>query len=62
MLDASVMPSLPSGNINAAVMMIAEKGSDLVKEEWYLQTEKSYIMEVFIRATQCNCFWKFSVL
>jgi choline dehydrogenase-like flavoprotein len=28
-----VMPSVPSGNINAAVVAIAEKGADLVKED-----------------------------
>jgi choline dehydrogenase len=30
-IDASVMPSVPSGNINAAVIAIAEKGADIVK-------------------------------
>ncbi|MEO8820250.1 MAG: GMC oxidoreductase, partial [Ginsengibacter sp.] len=30
-IDASVMPTLSSGNINAAVLMIGEKGADLVK-------------------------------
>jgi choline dehydrogenase-like flavoprotein len=28
-----VMPSVPSGNINAAVIAVAEKGADLVKRE-----------------------------
>ena len=32
-IDASVMPAVPSGNINAAVIAIAEKGADLVKED-----------------------------
>jgi choline dehydrogenase len=32
-IDASVMPSVPSGNINAAVIAIAEKGADLVKRK-----------------------------
>ena len=30
-IDASVMPAVPSGNINAAVIAAAEKGADLVK-------------------------------
>ena len=29
-IDASIMPAMPSANLNAAVMMIAEKGADMV--------------------------------
>lgn len=33
-IDASIMPKITSGNIHAPVVMIAEKGADLVKELW----------------------------
>ncbi|KAF5272031.1 hypothetical protein FQR65_LT05012 [Abscondita terminalis] len=39
-IDASIMPYITSGNINAPVLMIGEKGSDLIKEYWLGRTTR----------------------
>jgi len=33
-IDASVMPSIPSPNIHPATIMIAEKGSDMIGRDF----------------------------
>lgn len=52
-VDASVMPSLPSGNVNAAVVMLAEKAADVVKRWKHLEDGACFNSEIFVPRIMC---------
>ena len=33
-VDGSIMPTITSGHVNAAIYMIGEKAADMIKQEW----------------------------
>lgn len=37
-IDASIMPAITNGNIHAPVVMIGEKGADMIKQLWLTPT------------------------
>lgn len=52
-VDGSVLPSLPSGNVNGAILLLAEMASDVLKLRDFLNHRKCNIKELFVPKIVC---------
>ncbi|XP_066248457.1 glucose dehydrogenase [FAD, quinone]-like [Euwallacea similis] len=52
-VDGSVLPSLPSGNVNGPILMLAEMAADYVRKNSYLSSKVCAISEIFVPKHIC---------
>ncbi|XP_063920190.1 glucose dehydrogenase [FAD, quinone]-like isoform X2 [Zophobas morio] len=52
-VDGSILPDLPSGNPNGAIMMMAERAAEIIKHHCWKTQRKCCAAEVFQKECQC---------
>lgn len=52
-VDGSILPNLPSGNVNGAIIMLAEMASDMLKLTNYYNQGKCTLKELFVIKDLC---------
>ncbi|XP_018571670.1 glucose dehydrogenase [FAD, quinone]-like isoform X1 [Anoplophora glabripennis] len=52
-IDASVMPTITSGNVNGAVLMLAEMASDIIRSKDFFSRKKCSVIEIFVSKDFC---------
>lgn len=52
-VDGSVLPTLPSGNSNGPILMLAEMAADLISKEDYLGGKKCSKFDILVPRVIC---------
>nr|XP_023022040.1 glucose dehydrogenase [FAD, quinone]-like isoform X2 [Leptinotarsa decemlineata]XP_023022041.1 glucose dehydrogenase [FAD, quinone]-like isoform X2 [Leptinotarsa decemlineata] len=55
-VDGSILPSLPSGNVNGAILTLAEMASDRLKLRHFLSVGKCRNLEIFLKPSFCHTY------
>lgn len=52
-VDGSVLPTLPSGNTNGPILMLAEMAADLISKEDYLSGKQCSKFDLLVPRVRC---------
>lgn len=52
-VDGSVLPTLPSGNTNGPILMLAEMAADLISKDDYLSDKRCSKLDILVPKVMC---------